>query len=119
VLHGIQTGGDRESGNAENNLGTALSSLGERESGTEWFEQGVAAYHAGLYERSRESGPFNLSRLRAKSGAYTALLNERREANTRERSTRRGTFATPRLDIIMRNSSRWACCTQQFSRGPK
>src|SRR5262249_25018021 len=39
----------------QNNLGTALSSLGERESGTAKLEEAVTAYREALKERTRES----------------------------------------------------------------
>ena len=38
----------------QNNLGAALATLGERESGTERLEQAVAAYTEALQERTRE-----------------------------------------------------------------
>jgi Dioxygenase len=38
----------------ENNLGTALWKLGERESGTARLEEAVAAFRAALEERTRE-----------------------------------------------------------------
>src|SRR5262249_25066632 len=38
----------------QNNLGVALSSLGERESGTARLEEAVAAYREALKERTRE-----------------------------------------------------------------
>ena len=42
----------------QNNLGIALSSLGERESGTARLEEAVAAYHQALTEWTRERVPF-------------------------------------------------------------
>ncbi len=39
------------------NLGIALETLGERESGTAWLEEAVAAYRAALEERTRERVP--------------------------------------------------------------
>jgi hypothetical protein len=41
----------------QNDLGTALSTLGERESGTARLEEAVAAYRAALEERTREAAP--------------------------------------------------------------
>jgi tetratricopeptide (TPR) repeat protein len=41
----------------QNNLGTAFSTLGERESGTAPLEQAVAAYRAALEERTRNRLP--------------------------------------------------------------
>ena len=43
----------------QNNLGTALSTLGERESGTARLEEAVAAYRAALQERTRERLPLD------------------------------------------------------------
>ena len=43
----------------QNNLGTALSSLGERESGTARLEEAVAAYRAALKEWTRERVPLD------------------------------------------------------------
>jgi hypothetical protein len=41
----------------QNNLGTALATLGERESGTARLEEAVAAYRAALEERTRDRVP--------------------------------------------------------------
>ena len=41
----------------QNNLGAALYTLGERESGTTRLEEAVAAYRAALEERTRERVP--------------------------------------------------------------
>jgi len=41
----------------QNNLGNALSSLGEREGGTAKLEKAVAAYREALKERTRERVP--------------------------------------------------------------
>ena len=46
----------------QNNLGNALSRLGERESGTERLEEAVEAYRAALQERTRERVPLRLGR---------------------------------------------------------
>ena len=43
---------------AVHNLGSALTSLGERESGTARLEEAVAAYRAALEEWTRERVPF-------------------------------------------------------------
>jgi hypothetical protein len=43
----------------QNNLGTALETLGERESGTETLEKAVEAYREALKERTRERVPLN------------------------------------------------------------
>jgi hypothetical protein len=70
---------------AQNNLGAALSTLGERETGAEELEQAVAAYHAALDEWTRERVPYNLSGVRARLTNPLRLLDERRELNARER----------------------------------
>ena len=41
------------------NLGTALETLGERESGTARLTEAVAAYHAALEERTRDRVPLD------------------------------------------------------------
>jgi Tetratricopeptide repeat len=41
----------------QNNLGNALSTLGERESGTARLEEAVTAYRAALEEWTREAAP--------------------------------------------------------------
>ena len=43
----------------QNNLGAALATLGERESGTARLEEAVAAYRAALEERTRERVPLD------------------------------------------------------------
>ena len=43
----------------QNNLGNALRTLGERESGTARLEEAVAAYRAALKERTRDRVPLN------------------------------------------------------------
>ena len=43
----------------QNNLGNALRTLGERESGTARLEEAVAAYRAALEERTRERVPLD------------------------------------------------------------
>ena len=47
-----------ERGTAQNDLGMALTILGERESGTDRLEQAVAAYTEALKERTRDRVPF-------------------------------------------------------------
>ena len=41
----------------QNNLGNALRTLGERESGTARLEEAVTAYRAALAERTRDRAP--------------------------------------------------------------
>ena len=43
----------------QNNLGNALQTLGERESGTGRLEESVAAYRAALEEQTRERVPLD------------------------------------------------------------
>ena len=43
----------------QNNLGAALATLGERESGTERLEQAVTTYTEALKERTRERVPLD------------------------------------------------------------
>ena len=43
----------------QSNLGVALETLGERESGTERLEQAVAAFNEALKERTRERVPLD------------------------------------------------------------
>ncbi len=50
---------DDERGAARNNLGIALWTLGERESGTARLEEAVAAYRAALEEWTRERVPLH------------------------------------------------------------
>ncbi len=56
----------------QNNLGTALRSLGERESGTERLEEAVDAYRAALQEWTRERVPLQWATTQNNLG--TALL---------------------------------------------
>jgi len=44
---------------AQNNLGDALRSLGERESGTARFEEAVVAFYEALKEWTRERVPLD------------------------------------------------------------
>jgi hypothetical protein len=58
----------------QNNLGTALSTLGERESGTARLEQAVAAYRDALQERTRESGPLQWAMTQSNLGLALSTL---------------------------------------------
>jgi hypothetical protein len=53
----------------QNNLGNALSMLGERESGTARLEEAIEAYREALKERSREGFRFNGRRASAIRGS--------------------------------------------------
>ena len=77
----------------QNNLGTALGTLGERESGTARLEEAVAAYRAALEERTRERVPLdwamtqnNLGNALQRSGSGRA---GRRGSRRRSRPTAR------------------------------
>ena len=64
----------------QNNLGAALMSIGEHESGTARLEEAVAAYREALKERTRERVPLDWARTQSNLG--NALVRARR---TRER----------------------------------
>ncbi len=53
----------------QNNLGAALSALGERESGTAGLEEAVSAYRAALLERTRERVPLDWATTQNNLGA--------------------------------------------------
>ena len=59
------------------NLGNALGSLGERESGTARLEEAVAAYQAALEERTRERVPLQWATTQNNLGNALASLGER------------------------------------------
>jgi hypothetical protein len=61
----------------QNNLGTALLALGERESGTAHLEEGVAAYRTALEERTRERVPLEWAASTGNQGIALMLLAER------------------------------------------
>jgi tetratricopeptide (TPR) repeat protein len=52
----------------QNNLGNALTSLGERESGTARLEEAVTAYREALKELTREQVPLGFRRVNRGSG---------------------------------------------------
>ena len=66
-----------ERGAANDNLGTALFKLGERESRTVRLEQAVAAFRAALEERSRKRVPFDWALTQHNLGAALMRLGER------------------------------------------
>ena len=61
----------------ENNLGIALGTLGERESGTARLEEAVAAYRAALEELTRARVPLNWAQTQNNLGATLEALGER------------------------------------------
>jgi tetratricopeptide (TPR) repeat protein len=68
---------DDERGIANNNLGTALWSLGERESGTGKLEEAVLAYREALKENTRERVPLQWAMTQTGLGNALARLGER------------------------------------------
>lgn len=62
----------------QNNLGTALSVLGERESGTARLQQAVDAYHAALQEFTRERAPYYWDIAQRNLQRALTLLEQRR-----------------------------------------
>jgi len=79
LLSRAAAGDDR--GAAGNNLGIALATLGERESGTARLEEAVKAYRAALEERRRERVPLQWAKTQNNLG--NALLSlGRRESGT-------------------------------------
>jgi hypothetical protein len=61
----------------QNNLGNALTRLGERDSGTARLEEAVAAYRAALTERTRERVPLQWAISFGSQGVSLTLLAER------------------------------------------
>jgi hypothetical protein len=67
----------------ENNLGDALTTLGEREDGTDHLKEAVAAYRAALEERTRERVPLDWA-------TTEIILATRWRGSASERAARRG-----------------------------
>ncbi|MGD9615348.1 MAG: tetratricopeptide repeat protein [Alphaproteobacteria bacterium] len=67
----------------QNNLGNALSTLGERESGTARLEEAVAAYRAALMEWSREGVPLQWATTQNNLGHALWRLGERESGTAR------------------------------------
>jgi hypothetical protein len=63
----------------QNNLGNALQTLGERESGTKSLEAAVAAYREALKEYTREKVPLGWAMTRANLGYALELLGMRKK----------------------------------------
>jgi tetratricopeptide (TPR) repeat protein len=74
---------DDDRGKAQNDLGTALWSLGERESGTGRLEEAVAAYRDALKERTRERVPLNWAATQNNLGLALSSLGERESGTGR------------------------------------
>jgi tetratricopeptide (TPR) repeat protein len=67
----------------QNNLGTALQTLGGRESGTARLEQAVAAYRAALEERTRERVPLHWATTQNNFGNALSKLGGRESGTAR------------------------------------
>ena len=74
--------GADEHGVALNDLGSALWTLGERESGTEKLEEAVSAYREALKERTRERVPLDWARTQINLGVALWSLGERESGTT-------------------------------------
>ncbi len=61
----------------QNNLGNALQTLGERESGTARLEEAVAAYRAALTEWTRDRVPLEWATSTGNQGVALMVLAER------------------------------------------
>src|SRR6266511_2508691 len=72
-----------ERGMAQDNLGTALSTLGERESGTARLEEAVAAYRDALKECTRERVPLQWAMTQNNLGLALWTLGERESGTAR------------------------------------
>ena len=67
----------------QNNLGTALQSLGERESGTARLEEAVAAFREALKEWTRERVPLDWAATQNNLGTALQTLGERESGTAR------------------------------------
>ena len=67
----------------QNNLGNALLTLGERESGTARLEEAVAAYRAALEEWTRERVPLDWAMTQNNLGSALPTLGERESGTAR------------------------------------
>ena len=65
------------------NLGSALATLGERESGTARLEEAVAAYRAALLERTRKRVPLDWATTQNNLGTALETLGERESGTAR------------------------------------
>ncbi|MBV9249098.1 MAG: hypothetical protein JO227_07650 [Acetobacteraceae bacterium] len=72
-----------ERGTAAILLGTVLSRLGERESGTAWLEEAVNIFHAALEEWTRERVPLDWARTQNSLGFPLRTLGERESGAAR------------------------------------
>jgi tetratricopeptide (TPR) repeat protein len=67
----------------QNNLGNALKTLGERESGTARLEQAVDAYSNALAEYTRERAPLDWAMIQNNLGSALKALGERESGTAR------------------------------------
>ncbi|MCP4307763.1 MAG: tetratricopeptide repeat protein, partial [bacterium] len=67
----------------QNNLGTALTSLGERESSTARLEEAMRAYEAALEERTRERVPLDWAATQNNLGTALTSLGQRESSTAR------------------------------------
>jgi len=67
----------------QNNLGIALSTLGERESGTARLEEALAAFRAALEERTRDRVPLDWAMTQNNLGNALQTLGERESGTAR------------------------------------
>jgi tetratricopeptide (TPR) repeat protein len=74
---------DDERGLAQDNLGTALWTLGDRESGTARLEEAVAAYRDALKQRTRERVPLDWAGTQNNLGIALSRLGERESGTAR------------------------------------
>ena len=72
-----------ERGNVRNDLGVALHTLGQRESGTDRLEQSVAAYRAALEEWIRDRVPLDWAGAQMNLGNALRVLGERESGTAR------------------------------------
>jgi hypothetical protein len=75
---------DDERGIAQDNLGTALLTLGEREGGTARLEEAVAAFRDALKERTRERVPLDWAATQDNLKTALRLLDERKRQTPSE-----------------------------------
>ena len=74
---------DLATSDSPNNLGNALATLGNRESGTERLEQAVTTYTESLKERTRERVPLDWAMTQNNLGAALTTLGERESRTER------------------------------------
>jgi tetratricopeptide (TPR) repeat protein len=67
----------------QNNLGNALTSLGERESSTTRLEEAVAAYREALKETTRERVPLDWAWTQNNLGTALKMLGDRESGTVR------------------------------------